>query len=99
MTVAANEAKQVLRRNRRHVAQRLALAGDLSATSGPDVDHDLRDALRSLQPAERELLAHRYLVGLTSDEIGHMLGLSGEGVRSRLKRIRDRLQKELETDA
>lgn len=43
-------------------------------------------------------LAYRYVHGLSSDEIGRQLGLSAAGVRSRLMRIRDRLQKELEPD-
>jgi len=98
LRVAANEAKQLLRRNRRHAAQSLDVAGKVAGTSDPQEDAALRAALRTLEPAERELLAHRYVVGLSSEEIGRQLGLSAEGVRSRLKRIRDRLQKELEHD-
>jgi RNA polymerase sigma factor (sigma-70 family) len=58
-------------------------------------DWELRDVLVSLKPADRELLAYRYVLGFRSDEIGQHLGLSAAGIRSRLKRIRDRLKKEL----
>jgi RNA polymerase sigma-70 factor, ECF subfamily len=98
LRVATNEAKQLLRRDRRHEAQRLDAAHDVAARTEPWEDASLRAALRTLEPAERELLAHRYVLGLSSEEIGRQLGLSAEGVRSRLKRIRDRLQEELGQD-
>lgn len=97
LRVAANEAKQVMRRRRRQHAESL----DLSASLGPVAEPyaELRGILSSLNPDDRELLAHRYVLGLTSEEIGRHLGLSAEGVRSRLKRLRDRLQKEMTDDA
>lgn len=98
LRVAANEAKQLLRRNRRHIAQSLDLAADVAGATVRAEDVVLRDALAALDPAERELLARRYLLGLNSEEIGRQLGLSAEGVRSRLKRLRDRLEKEIEQD-
>jgi len=58
----------------------------------------LHEALSSLSAADRELLAHRYLFGFSSGEIGALVGLSPEGVRSRLNRVRDRLKKELLAD-
>ncbi len=96
LRVAANEAKQLMRRQRSHPAESLDLSGELM--HAPDPDAELRAILGSLNPDDRELLACRYVLGLTSDEIGTHLGLSAEGVRSRLKRLRDRLQKEMTDD-
>jgi RNA polymerase sigma-70 factor (ECF subfamily) len=55
LRVAANEAKQIVRQNRRHEHRDL---GEVPAIQPPPPDEDvaLRDALRLLDPAERELL-------------------------------------------
>ena len=69
LKLAANEAKQLVRRNRRHLTRSLDAAWqEQSSRSNIEADVDLRTALRALKPADRELLAHRYLFGLTSDE-------------------------------
>jgi RNA polymerase sigma factor (sigma-70 family) len=59
---------------------------------------ELGRALATLKPDERRLIALRYVSGFSSPEIAPMLGLSPEGVRSRLKRILNRLRKELSDD-
>ena len=97
LRIAANEAKQVMRRNRRHPTSSLDLSAEIG-DGATTADADLRATLAGLDLADRELLAYRYVLGLTSDEIGRHLGLSGEGVRSRLKRLRDRLAKEITDD-
>jgi RNA polymerase sigma-70 factor (ECF subfamily) len=51
----------------------------------------LREALSGLSPENREMLWLRETVGLTYDEIGEVMGLTGGGVRARLATIRDRL--------
>lgn len=56
---------------------------------------DLAGALRELDPPDRELLALRYVLELTSQEIATHLGISPEGVRSRLHRLVNRLREEL----
>jgi len=96
LRVAANEAKQVLRRNQRHAALRLDTAREVAGSADPGESADVRAALRTLAPADRELVAWRYVLGMNSVEIGLQIGLSPEGVRSRLKRIRDQLRKELD---
>lgn len=99
LRVAANESKQLLRRNRKHTGQSLDLAAELPAAAvRGDTDIALREALTALAPGERELLAQSYVLGMTSEEIGSQLGISAEGVRSRLKRLRDRMHKEMEYD-
>jgi RNA polymerase sigma-70 factor, ECF subfamily len=97
--IAANEAKQALRSVRRRRTVPLELAPDVALVADPHAGVELRELLRRLAPADRELLAYRYVLELSSAQIGGLLGLSAEGVRTRLKRLRDRLQREHSTDA
>jgi RNA polymerase sigma-70 factor (ECF subfamily) len=99
VAIAANEARQGLRRRRRErvvdISDEVALAG--AADPGDSVDMvDLQRALRGLSPGDRSLLAMRYAAGLDSFEIADQLGISASGVRSRLARVIDRLRIELE---
>jgi RNA polymerase sigma factor (sigma-70 family) len=97
-TVTANQVRRSLRRRR----LRELLHGGLRPTADHgevDPRHmDLAMALRGLTPRDRQLLALRYGLGLTSDEIGEQLGLSASGTRVRLHRILTRLRKELGDD-
>jgi len=56
---------------------------------------DLSAALERLDAADRQLLAMRYLAGLTAEEIGAATGRSASGVRTHLSRIVQRLREEL----
>jgi DNA-directed RNA polymerase specialized sigma24 family protein len=51
-----------------------------------------------LEPADRALLAMRYLAGLSAEEIGVATGLTGSGVRTRLSRLIARLREDLDHD-
>ena len=99
LTVAANEARQLLRRRRRRVVVQLDVA-DLGSTrhdpaeSIPSVD--LRAAVRRLEPEDRTLLALRYVAGFDATELGAAMGMSPSGVRSRLERLTARLRRELD---
>jgi RNA polymerase sigma factor (sigma-70 family) len=94
-TVTANQVRRVLRR------QRLAgiVHGRLSPPDPPDPldpgQIDLARGLARLSVGDRELIALRYGLGLTSEEIGAILGLTGSGTRRRLQRVVARLRKEL----
>lgn len=94
-TVTANEVRRLLRRQR---LGRL-LQGRIAAPAPPeppDPRHvDLARALGRLAVDDRQLIALRYGLGLTSEEIGPMLGLSGPGVRRRLQRVLADLRREL----
>jgi len=57
---------------------------------------DLADALRRLSPDDRLVVALRYVLGLTSTEIGLAIGLSPAGARTRLARALTRLKKDLD---
>ena len=101
VAIAANEARQALRRGRRQPVV------DLSASinrlgDGDPADAiglvDLERALHRLKPDERSLIALRYVAGLDSGEIAAQLGGSASGVRSRLSRILDRLRTDLDHD-
>jgi RNA polymerase sigma-70 factor, ECF subfamily len=98
ISVAANEARQLCRRERRtRVVEIDVLAG---TPTGPDpADRadglDLERALTRLSADERYLLALRYEAGFDSTEIASVSNRPAATIRWRLARIRSRLRKEL----
>lgn len=97
LTVAANEA----RHNRRRSQRGAELESMLPSPGIRDADPRLADlaaVVGGLHDGDRELLALRFAVGLTSQEIGDHLGLSAEGARSRLHRLLARLREDLADD-
>jgi RNA polymerase sigma factor (sigma-70 family) len=99
LSVAANEARQLLRQQRQSGAIHLEFAEERLRAPDPYAAPDaldMADVLARLKPEERTLLGLRYAAGLDSAEIGAVLGLSASGVRSRLDRLLDRLRAELE---
>lgn len=101
LSVTANEARQLLRRQRRVVAVGMEYLEDRVVTPGPDASArslDVAALVARLSPDERALVGLRYAAGLDSGEIGALLGISASGVRSRLDRLLDRLRAELADD-
>ena len=102
IAITANEARQLVRARRRRQMRELMPvdpeggSASLVATSSDRID--LNRALARLDPADRQLLAMRYLGGLTADEIGVACGMSGSGVRTRLSRLMARLREDLGDD-
>jgi RNA polymerase sigma-70 factor, ECF subfamily len=99
MSVAVNEARAILRRQRRHPVVELTIAVDGAGGVDPGDEIgqvDLSNALHRLDPEDRSLVALRYLADLDSTEIGSLTGRSASGVRTRLSRVLDRLRKELD---
>jgi RNA polymerase sigma factor (sigma-70 family) len=96
MSVAANEARQIMRGQRRRIVRELAVGGPTS-TAGVDraALMDLAAALAKLNTRDRAIIGLRYIGGLESAEIGRAVGMSGSGVRVRLHRLLGRLRKEL----
>jgi RNA polymerase sigma-70 factor (ECF subfamily) len=96
VAVAANEARQAVRRRRRDrvvdISEALAHADD----QGDPIDSldvvDLERALRGLKAEDRSLLAMRFVAGLDSAEIAQQIGLTASGVRSRLAKVLERLR-------
>jgi RNA polymerase sigma-70 factor (ECF subfamily) len=99
MSVAANEARQIVRSRRRRTIRELAVV-DRDAPPNPDRAAliDLSNALAKLDARDRALIGLRYIAGLDSAEIGRALGLSASGVRARLARLLGRLREELDDD-
>ena len=98
LTVAANEARQALRRQHHRAVVEIDVAtGD---PAGPDPaglagELDLERAIRHLSAEDRQLLALRYAAGLDSARIGQLTGRPAATVRWRLTRVLARLRKEL----
>jgi len=98
-SVAVNEAKQILRKQRRRAAIEVDVdaserAGGVDPATGI-TGLDLRAAMQRLDPDDRALLAMRYVFGFDAPELASVLGLSPAATRQRLKRLLDRLRKDL----
>ena len=101
ITVAANEARQLIRKQHRHRITPLEVADIGSHRDDPAThaaDADLLAAIRLLPADDRALLSLRYVAGFDATEIGHALGMSPSGVRSRLSRLVGRLRTEVGDD-
>jgi RNA polymerase sigma-70 factor (ECF subfamily) len=101
VTIAANEVRQAMRRQRRRPVVRIEVAdvgSDLHDPSGRAAQADLATALGRLSEDDRLVLALRHVSGFDSAEIGRVLGISASGVRSRLERAAARLRTELGDD-
>lgn len=100
VTVAANEARQLLRKRRRRAEIEVAAdATHLPGGTDPAtdvVDIDVRDAMARLDPDDRALLALRYVAGFDSNELARAIGISPSGTRNRLERLLKRLREELD---
>jgi RNA polymerase sigma-70 factor, ECF subfamily len=102
IAIAANEARQHLRAHRRRHVREITplIQGEIpghSVISSAD-RLDLAASLVRLDPADRGLLAMRYLAGLTAEEIGTATGRSASGVRTRLSRLIAQLREDLDRD-
>jgi RNA polymerase sigma factor (sigma-70 family) len=101
VAIAANEARKLVKRERRHPVVELTVGLDPSPGSDPagGIAHvDLANALCHLKPEDRALVALRYAADLDSSELAPFVGMSASGVRTRLSRLLDRLRKELGDD-
>jgi RNA polymerase sigma-70 factor (ECF subfamily) len=99
VAIAANEARQHVRRRSRVSIVDISDAMDSRAGSDPAdgiATIDLARAIAKLGPDERALLAMRFVAGLDATEISTHLGMSASGVRSRLSRLIERLRRELD---
>jgi RNA polymerase sigma-70 factor (ECF subfamily) len=99
VSVAAYEAKHVLRSRRRRAKVEVPATGATEPV-GPDPAADvsgidLRAALGRLDPDDRALLAMRYSAGFDSKELSIATGISPSGTRSRIERLLKRLREEL----
>jgi RNA polymerase sigma-70 factor, ECF subfamily len=98
MSVAANEARQIMRSQRRRTVRELTVGPATSSDPDRSAFIDLANALDDLDHRDRTLLGLRFIAELDSEAIGRELGLSASGVRVRLHRLLGRLRKELGDD-
>jgi RNA polymerase sigma factor (sigma-70 family) len=98
LTVAANEARRLVRLQHRDRVVEIDVADVGSDRGDPDARPELTDlvvAVRRLSAEDRTLLALRYVAGFDATEIGRAMAMSSSGVRSRLARLVARLRREL----
>jgi RNA polymerase sigma-70 factor (ECF subfamily) len=102
LAVAANEARQVARRQNRRAVREIpvedvphtGLGGSTGDPGERVVELDLRNALARLSLDDRVVLAMS-AAGLSSAEIGQIVRMSASGVRARLGRLLQRLREEI----
>jgi RNA polymerase sigma factor (sigma-70 family) len=100
VSVAVNQARDLLRKRRRRSATELV--GDPSRVAGgidPATGIEILDAIAAmdrLESEDRALIAMRYVIGFDATELAHATGQTPAATRQRLKRLLDRLKRELE---
>jgi RNA polymerase sigma-70 factor (ECF subfamily) len=99
VSVAVNEARQLMRKRRRRAEIEIAVdaspePGGIDPATGVAAV-DLRAALSRLRPDDAALLAMRYVAGFDSNELAAATGISPSGTRSRIERLLKRLREEL----
>ncbi len=94
-TIARNVALDELRRRRRSSS----LLGDVSDEAATPAEDDrplrraaVRVALASLEPRERELVALKFVAGLSNTEIADVLSISPANAGTRLHRVVTKLR-------
>jgi RNA polymerase sigma-70 factor (ECF subfamily) len=96
LTIATNEARQVVRSRRRRPVVPIDAVVAEPSVAGPSPDRvDLIAALAHLTPADRSLLALRYVAGIETEAIARATGRSASGTRTRLSRLLARLREEV----
>ena len=99
VSIAANEARQMIRRLHRDRVVPIEVADIRSDAADPawrSADDELVSAIRRLPEEDRTLIALRYVSGFDASEIAPILGLSPSGVRTRLSRVVARLRQEVD---
>jgi RNA polymerase sigma-70 factor, ECF subfamily len=99
VSVAANEARRVMRGRRRRAEFETATEasgepGGIDPATGVAAI-DLDAAMSRLDPDDRVLLAMRYVAGFDSNELAQATGISPSGTRSRIERLLRRLREDL----
>jgi RNA polymerase sigma factor (sigma-70 family) len=99
VAVAANEARQIMRHQRRVLVDDAAVESSASTIGGGSTVWsgrvDLGNALAHLSPEDRALLALRYVADLNSTELSEFTGLTPSGTRARLQHLLSELRDEV----
>jgi RNA polymerase sigma factor (sigma-70 family) len=104
-TIVANQARNWKRsRSRRlRLVERIAVQANLPVRSVDELVIEADEgsrvvaALQGLEPLDREILALRFLAGLTEKESAEALGIAPGTVKSRTSRALGRMRTQLET--
>jgi RNA polymerase sigma factor (sigma-70 family) len=96
MSIAANEARQLIRSRGRRRVRELSLGDQARPRATDDVALiDLANAIGRLDPRDRAIVGLRFVGGFESAEIGRAMGMTASAVRVRLHRALERLRREL----
>jgi RNA polymerase sigma-70 factor, ECF subfamily len=96
LSIAANEARAVVRAERRLAARQDAFAAGLpTRPKQQEPNFELEEALARLSRDDRAILALRYLFGFNAREIANLLHSTHGAIRSRLTRVLRVLRAEL----
>lgn len=82
--------EQRARRRRQDMMERLTREAEIAPYTVDELSSE--DLLESVPEDDRELIEHRYILGMTSREIGEELGVPAATVRSRLRQALRRLR-------
>jgi RNA polymerase sigma factor (sigma-70 family) len=101
LAIVANEARQLARKNRRRSLKEIpveSVPGQADPTTAFDwsAHIDIGRVLDRLTVEDRTLLALRFVAGMDSTEISHVIGGSASGIRSRLARLLHRIREDLD---
>jgi len=97
LSIAANEARQVARAQRRRPVRSIdALEIEPGAAGPSPISADLAMALGRLDPSDRALIALRYLADVETADIARATGRTASGTRTRLSRLLARLREDLD---
>ncbi|HET9492901.1 MAG TPA: sigma-70 family RNA polymerase sigma factor [Chloroflexia bacterium] len=98
VTLVVNRCRMKARRHNPEVELHEAMLDDASqeATAGTEYDGELQEALQSLEPGQRQVLALRYYADLQLEEIAATMDLPLGTVKSRLHRGLERLRERFE---
>jgi RNA polymerase sigma-70 factor (ECF subfamily) len=102
LAITANEARGLARRQGRRALREIAVDPMSEHTAAPGTTDpaervaliDLSNALARLDAADR-MVVGLSAAGLSSSEIGQVIGMSSSGVRARLGRVLGRLREDL----
>jgi RNA polymerase sigma factor (sigma-70 family) len=96
MSIAANEARQLIRSRGRRRVRELSLGDQARPRATDDVALiDLANAIGRLDPRDRAIVGLRFVGGFESAEIGRAMGMTASAVRVRLHRALERLRRDL----
>jgi RNA polymerase sigma-70 factor (ECF subfamily) len=99
MSIAANEARQLVRSRGRRRVREVSVGEPTTARATDDVALiDLANAIGRLDQRDRAIVGLRFVGGFESAEIGRAMGMSASAVRVRLHRALERLRKDLGDD-